>query len=177
MFETKDYDKEFDNLFWEKRKVVEKVVRKYATQKAVVDDIIQNIFLKIYLNIKKVLRADNINGFIYRVALNETIDYFRKNKQISRQISITPELENRFFISRENVESSLHTKEMLEIFMNSVNKMTEKRRNILLMRIVEEKHFSEIADILNISEANARNLFSIGIKGIRKKIDMGINYG
>ena len=49
----KNYDVEFEKLFWEKRFLVEKIARRYLSAKEEVEDLTQKIFLKIYLNMGK----------------------------------------------------------------------------------------------------------------------------
>ena len=57
MFDRFDYDKYFEQLFWEKRFMVLSIARKYIKDQNTVKDIVQQAFLKIYLNIKKIKKV------------------------------------------------------------------------------------------------------------------------
>ena len=41
------------------------------------DDILQEVYLKVYVNIRKIQSADNVRAYLYRVASNAVIDYYR----------------------------------------------------------------------------------------------------
>lgn len=44
-------------------------------------DILQEVFLKIYIHINKVQKAENIRAYLYRIANNAVIDYYRISRK------------------------------------------------------------------------------------------------
>ncbi len=162
----RNYDVEFEKLFWEKRFYVEAIARRYVSDSAV-DDLTQKIFLKIYLKMGKILKAENQKGYIAKIAANEAINFLRTRKE---DISIPREFEDLLFSTGEDAERSYLHNEMAEEFVKIAGSMAEKRRNVLLLRVMEEMSFREISDSLTISEESARNIFSVGIREVRKRL-------
>lgn len=169
MFDRTDYDTYFKELFWNKRFFVQSVIRKYVKNPDRVDDIVQQTFLKIYLNIKKVYKSENQNGYIHSIAVNETMNFFRKSKEMP-EVSMDDVLIHILPDRQENTESDLLNRSVIESFSNSLSALPEKRRAVVSMRIIEEKSFADISQLLKISEVSARNLFSIAMKDLRKKL-------
>ncbi|HOB70440.1 MAG TPA: sigma-70 family RNA polymerase sigma factor [bacterium] len=168
MFDRTDYDNYFKELFWNKRFFVQSVIRKYVKNPDRVDDIVQQTFLKIYLNIKKVHNSANPDGYIHSVAVNETMNFFRKSKEMP-EVSMDDVLIHVLPDRQENTEKDLVNSSIIESFSNSLSVLPEKRRAVVSMRIIEEKSFADISQLLRISEVSARNLFSIAMKSIRRK--------
>ena len=168
MFDRFDYDKYFEQLFWEKKLLVLSVARKYVKDQTAVKDVVQQTFLKIYLNIKKMKKLDNIDGYIHRITVNEAMDYFRNSKAIP-EISID-DISEHFLPDRsEDTESATVNKAGVEKFSDYLSSLPLKRRIVVSLRIFEEKSFAEISKTLEISEVSARNLFSVAMKNFREK--------
>lgn len=168
MFDRIDYDKYFEQLFWEKRFFVLSIARKYVKDDATAKDIVQQTFLKIYLNIKKIGKLENIDGYIHRITVNETMDHFRKSKTMPA-VSIDDISENLLPDRSVNTEHESATKAGITKFSDYILSLPVKRRSVVSLRIFEEKSFAEISKTLEISEVSARNLFSVAMKKFREK--------
>lgn len=166
----KERDRKFDELFWEKRHLIETIAKRYARTPDLVDDLIQEIFLKVYLQLPKVLAADNRDGYLRRLAVNSVVDYFRTHRDKAREVMLSPELEEVLPASGDGHEADTLRAQRAERFMGMVQALPEKRRNVMTLRIVDELPFRDIGETLGISEVSARNLFSIGMKELKMKI-------
>ncbi|HDT12001.1 MAG TPA: sigma-70 family RNA polymerase sigma factor, partial [bacterium] len=153
----------------DKRFFIESVVRKYIRQNDKVDDLIQQIFIKIYLNFRKIVSLENTNSYIYRMAVNEIMDHYKKNSA-KFEVSIDSVMENLLPDKKLSFDDSIRNETILGLFHSWLLSLPRKRQAVVSLRIYEEKPFSEISEILDITEVSARNLFSIAIKSIRKKL-------
>lgn len=169
MFNKVDYDSYFEKLFWEKRFFIQSIVRKYIKNPDKVDDIVQQTFLKIYLNIKKIHSVENPDGYLHSITVNETMDYFRKFRQMP-EISMSEVFEQILPDRHVNTEKDFLDNSTIETFGKTITSLPAKRRAVVSLRIFEDKSFSDISQLLGMSEVSARNLFSIAMKGIRKKL-------
>ncbi len=148
---------------------MEAIVRRYAQKEDMVDDLLQEIFLKIYLNLPAVLKAENQNGYLRRLAVNVIADYFRRHRDRGQEITLSPELEEVLPVSGDGHEDEMLAAQRAEEFMGMVQALPEKRRQVIMLRIVDELPFREIGEILGISEVSARNLFSIGMRQLKEQ--------
>ena len=165
----KERDRKFDELFWEKRHLVEAIAKRYARTADLVDDLVQEIFLKVYLNLPKVLAADNRDAYVRRLAVNAVTDHFRAHREKMREVILSPELEVTLPDPGEGHETAMLATQRAERFMEMVQALPEKRRHVMTLRLIDELPFRDIGEILDISEVSARNLFSIGMKQLREQ--------
>lgn len=168
MFERFDYDKYFEQLFWEKRFFVMSVAVKYVKDQNTAKDIVQQTFLKIYLNIKKISKIENVDGYIHKMTVNEAMDFFRKSRSFP-EVSIDDLSEHLLPDKSVNTEKNSINEAGISKFSNYLSSLPAKRRSVVSLRIFEEKTFSEISSVLEISEVSARNLFSVAMKNFREK--------
>lgn len=114
-------------------------------------DITQDTFVKTWEYLSSGKEVENIRAFLYRVAGNLIIDDRRKKKSESLD-QITEaghEIEDESN-ELENRENAFEGK----LAMETVQKLDEKYRDVIIMRYVEDMDIKEIAEILKESENN-----------------------
>ncbi len=171
-------DSDFDKFFHAKKNFVASIVWKYTRSEDVANDMIQETMIRIYTNFERVIMVEHQNAFVHRITVNTVINYLRKNKKASLETTFDPELHDLFFQSSEDAENAIIAKEVNNVFYSIIDKMTEKRKKIILMRVIEGKSFNEIGEILDITDVNARNIFSVSMKKLKEEMDkrMGVTY-
>ncbi len=100
--------------------------------------------------------------WLYQIARNTLIDHFRTNKG-TNNIDTALDLP-----SNSNIEQDTDAKLKLENVKKVLLKLPKLQRDIIVMRVWDGLGHKEIADILNISEANSKMSFSRGIATINK---------
>lgn len=129
-------------------------------------DVLQDIFIKAYRNLNSFDTSLKFSSWIYRIAHNETISWYRKHK-------VRPE--GNLIIESEETLNLLSTKEDTpeEVFDKSINALevtsalnsiSEKYREVLILRYFEQKEYEEISDILKIPIGSVGTLISRGKK-------------
>lgn len=119
-------------------------------QKELSEDMVQNVFLRM------LKYPDNFKGFgefrtwMYHIARNVLIDHFRKNAKMP----IHNEINNHeASVETDQLpDASLEKKEDLKKLEKAMQRLADGEREILLMCRFEELKYSEIAEILNITE-------------------------
>lgn len=117
-------------------------------------DIASQVFLKAMLNLDKYeYRSLPFSSWLYRIANNEVVDFFRKNaKKAERSIDITTR-----DIEKLSEETDFQIPEKLyHALFEEIKKLEETDLLLLEMRYFEDRPFKEIADILEITENNAK---------------------
>lgn len=117
------------------------------------EDITQETFVKVWKNIKKYNSKQNFKTWIFTVAKNTAIDYFRKRKNIAFSEFAGDDDENYF----ENKLASEDISQLEESIMKEDEKMISKAvqkllpiyQSILFLRYNEDMTFKEIGEILN----------------------------
>jgi RNA polymerase sigma-70 factor (ECF subfamily) len=111
------------------------------------EDILQNVFLKIYLNLNDFDSGLKFSSWVYRIAHNEVINNFRRNKSRPTMVGLEDEEWDRLAsdFSLELETDKLISQEKLERLLSGLD---SRYREVLVLRYLEEKDYAEIADIL-----------------------------
>ncbi len=115
-------------------------------------DLTSVVFLKALLNLKKYNhRGFPFSSWLYKIALNEVNQYYRKTK---KQRVINIEDKDIVDIIEETHES--YNKEKEEKLLKVMAILPEEKLLLIEMRFFEKRSFKEIAEVLNITENNAK---------------------
>jgi RNA polymerase sigma-70 factor (ECF subfamily) len=124
-------------------------------------DIVSNTFFKVLDSIKKFKWVDmaSFNGWIYRIAINEVHQYFRKQKKYK----FVPEEEiEKFFTTQQRsediefVEKELDQHESFMKLNKAIRKLKPKYQDIVHLRYFEELSLPEIASAMKMKEVTLR---------------------
>jgi RNA polymerase sigma-70 factor, ECF subfamily len=138
------------------------------------DDITQETFIKTWKNLKKFDRAKIFKVWIFRIARNTAIDYFRKNKEILFSDLDTGEDD---FDPNENIADSeplalglIEKDEKMDEINRSIDKLPASSRMVIIMHYMEQLTFQEIADISGESINTIKSRNRRALKAIKKFI-------
>lgn len=121
------------------------------------EDISQEVFISVYKNLKKFKGESNIYTWIYRIAINKTYDFFKKNKTM---LEINEEI-----LSLEyNVDMNTNM-----ILTEKLKKISMQEREFVILKDIYGYKLKEIAEM---KDMNLSTVKSIYYKAIR---DMGGN--
>lgn len=138
------YDRYFDPIF--------RFIFKRVANESTTNDICSKVFLKALQNLSSYkFQGVPFSAWLYRLALNEVAQHFRQQKK-NRVISIyDTELDQ--IID----EKAPHEREkQLAQLIKALDKLKEKDLTLVELRFFEGRPFKEIADILGITESNAK---------------------
>jgi RNA polymerase sigma-70 factor (ECF subfamily) len=121
--------------------------------RATAGDLTSQVFLKALLHIKRfTFRGLPFSAWLFRIALNECNDYFRKNK---RYRIVTLEDANVGHLYEE-LTADKHLEDLREHLPWILQKLTVDELQIIELRFFEQRPFKEVADIIGITETYAK---------------------
>lgn len=137
------YERYFDNIFW--------FVFKRTGSEALSGDITQQVFYKALMNLPKYkFQGHPFSSWLYRIALNEVNQYYRKSKH-RRYVEID---ENQLQGISEEIELDeevvMDPSKLLPKILEVLN---PDELNIIEMKYFEGKSFREIGEILSLKES------------------------
>jgi RNA polymerase sigma-70 factor (ECF subfamily) len=136
----------------------------YVQNDSECDDLMQDIYVKIWRNLKKIKKQSAMGTWIYRVVVNVCIDFIRK-RNTNNTIHIDKIDYERIAGCEKDIEDELIESEKLQILQHCIQKLTEIEKTIIALYL-EELKYSEIAEIIGISEKNV----SVKISRIKNKM-------
>lgn len=161
---TNIYNKEVDSLF---RYCV---VRVSDHSKAT--EIVQDIFTELWLKYNKGEIVTYSRAFLFTIAHNRIIDWYRKKKSQSLDAMMeSEETENSFEPADEKAHLDIILSAEAKRVVEAINELEFNYREPLYLRFVEDLSPEEIAKILN-STANVISVrLTRGIDKLRKQFD------
>jgi len=114
-------------------------------------DLTQDTFIKTWEYLVSGKKVENLRAFLYKVARNAIIDDRRKKKAES----LDSLKEAGFDIKNEQDEITLHEDAFEgKVAIETINKLSERYREVIILRFVEDISVKEIAEILKENENN-----------------------
>ena len=141
------------------KKIIYKIVNSYCQNKEDRKDLEQEIIIQLWNSFDKYNAEYKYSTWMYRIALNVAISFYRKEKKWSVKndlynedsiFSIVDEDEN------ENETELDYNIKLLQEFINNLNELNKA----LMLLYLEEKPYDEIAEILGITKTNVATKIS-----------------
>lgn len=128
------------------------------------EDIAQEAFYRLWER-RATLRPDgSLRGFLYHVARNMAISE-RRSDLVRERTSKAVQLERAAFTYMD-VEHDWPDEEL----MRAVRRLPERRREIVLLRSVNDLSYKEIASLLGIAPQTVANHFSAALSDLRRAL-------
>lgn len=142
-------EKEFLNLIENHKGILHKVGRMYMENVADREDLHQEIIIQLWKSYERFKGDSAFSSWMYRVAVNTAISYFKKEKRRSETYthSVLKEPETIPYDNRND--------EQLELFYKAVQQLTAVEKAVIFY-FMEGLSHREIGQQLGITEVNAR---------------------
>jgi len=153
-------DFEFDQVYRDTKELVWKLVSRYVFTREDREDLFQEIFLNIYSALPKFRGDSRVNTWLYRIAVNCSINYVKKQGRIRRLLRILEGL--------RLIEESPPA-EIDEVSV-PLAKLNPQQRMVLLLAEVEEKPLEEIAQTMGIPVGTVKSNLHRAKEIIKKEV-------
>jgi RNA polymerase sigma-70 factor (ECF subfamily) len=126
------------------------------------EDIVQNVFTKIWIERENIDEQKNLNGYIFKIARNGMIDYFRKFSKEKFPVS------DIIIVTKETPENILLNKEKQLIFQEAINQLPPQQKKIYQRHREQGKRLDDIAKEMDLSPHTVQNYMNKALKNIFK---------
>ena len=144
-----------------------------------VEDAIHDIFVKIATDEKSLNDVSNIRFYLFRSLKNRLLDIHKRQRPHTAIEEVDSSAEIPFNID-VNVEDLLIEKEdQMQIkteIEQMLNTLTDRQREIIYLRYVQEYDYEQISALLHISVHGCRKLVSTAIRSLREKFGTLITF-
>lgn len=133
------------------------------------EDLTQEVFLEVYRSLDKFQNKCKLSTWIYRIAVNKSINQTKKNK-IRRFFSLESDkvIETNSF---EHTDWSLKDKQYNNYLHQALEKLPAKQKQAFILFSYDELPQKEIAEIMNCSLQSVEVLVFRARKSIQKYIE------
>lgn len=141
--------KEFVKQVNENQRIIHKICKIYTDNPHDHEDLFQEITIQLWKSYPSFRGEAKFSSWMYRIGLNTALALFRKR---DKQVSICQEtsVENLKIIQDEH-----HEDERLKLMYDAIHQLSDVEKALIMM-FLDDKPYKEIAEILGITEGNAR---------------------
>ncbi len=133
------------------KKIIYKIVNSYCQNKEDRKDLEQEIIIQLWNTYEKYDARYKYSTWMYRIALNVAISFYRKEKR--KPVSYDYHSENLIFSIEDDPESETGLDNNIRKLQEFINGLNELNKALMLLYL-EEKSYEEIAEIMGISKSN-----------------------
>lgn len=141
-------------LYWKIRRIV--LTHEDA------NDVLQNAFLKAWNNLDDFRNKSKISTWIYRIAVNEALDFLRK-KNNNRAVSADDDPSVANMLMADDYYDGDETQAQLQ---EAIAQLPEVQRVVFNLRYYEEMKYAEMSKLLNTSEGALKASYHLAVKKI-----------
>jgi len=152
------------------------------------EEISSEVFVKVYRHLRKLnLNASAFKAWLYKIARNLIIDFYRKEARTVKKVSLEQYLEekpisedsigtktDRSLVVENNEDFLLEGFDSVNIkdkdFLNKLNSLGELQKQVLLLRFVEDMDYKSIGRIINKDERAVRIIKFRAVSKLREMV-------
>ena len=135
------------------------ICRRYVKVMEDAEDVLIDTFFKIFTNIQQYKGAGSFEGWMKRIAVNESLMFLRKN----HNFRLTVEISNVEIATKSSALENLQERDVMAL----LQKLPTGYRTVFNMYVVEGYKHREIAEILNISINTSKSQLILAKKRLR----------
>jgi RNA polymerase sigma factor (sigma-70 family) len=139
----------FTQLIQENKGIIFKICNAYCTSKEDRDDLAQEIIYNLWKSFTGYKAEYKFSTWMYRVALNVAISYYRKEKTKQHRTSYSENL----LVFEEDSSPNTEEEKNLGLLLKFIGELKEIDKSIILLYL-GDKTYKEIAEITGITESN-----------------------
>lgn len=148
-------------------------------KREVVEDAIHDVFVKIAMEEQSLNDVSNIRFYLFRSLKNRLLDIHKRQRPHTAIEEMDPSAEIPFNIDVNVEDLLIEQEEQMQIkteIEQMLNALTERQREIIYLRYVQEYDYEQIAALLHISVHGCRKLVSKAMNSLREKFGTLITF-
>jgi RNA polymerase sigma factor (sigma-70 family) len=140
------------------------------------EDITQEVFIEVYHSMNDFNEQSAVSTWIYRIAVNKSLDFLRTKKRKKRFAFLTrlfhPETGEQLHEAShfDHPGVALENKERSQILFKAISKLPENQQTAFVLRKIEGFTQKEIAQIMNLSEKAVESLVQRAKENLKKSL-------
>lgn len=136
----------------------------YLKNREQAEDAVQTVFSKLWEYRSQIIVTINLKNYLYKMVKNHILNEIRNTTNaLAKNYEIAQSSEK----YEDNLVEKIEEKELRTLFYEAINKLSNPKRSICLLKIKEGLSNREIAEKLNIAENSVKTYYNQSIKILR----------
>jgi RNA polymerase sigma-70 factor (ECF subfamily) len=163
MYRSGEAEKMFNEMVRRYHSRIYWVARRMVKSHEDADDIAQEVFVRAYTALENFRGDSNIYTWLYRIAVNLSINHIRKQK-VRKLMDITDYLP--FLAKDAEQDKGMMHDENVSLIERAIETLPEKQRAVFIMRYYDELPYEQISAILGTSVGGLKANFHHAVKKV-----------
>ena len=147
-----------EQLYWKVRRIV--------LNHEDANDVLQNVFLKAWNNLGDFQQKSKISTWLYRIAINESLDFLRRQKSASavsadEDLSVSNRLMADDYFDGDAAQALLQ---------EAIAHLPDVQRTVFNLRYYDEMKYSDMSRLLDTSEGALKASYHLAVKKITEYV-------
>ena len=147
-----------EQLYWKVRRIV--------LNHEDANDVLQNVFLKAWNNLGDFQQKSKISTWLYRIAINESLDFLRRQKTASavsadEDLSVSKRLMADDYFDGDAAQALLQ---------EAIAHRPDVQRTVFNLRYYDEMKYSDMSRLLDTSEGALKASYHLAVKKITEYV-------
>lgn len=165
---SKGDQKAFSELFHEYREMVYRVVYKLLGNSEETNDAVQQTFIELYKSLPGYAGKSKFTTWLYRIAVNVSIQFFRKRRTQDKNQPFNPEIHAD---TSNGSDHPLEKKELRKQIEEALASLHIRKRTVVVLHDIENRTMEEISDIIGVPVGTIKSRLFYGREELKKKLE------
>jgi RNA polymerase sigma-70 factor (ECF subfamily) len=152
----------FNDIINQYANAVQSLIRRMIGFQEAARDLAQDVFMKLWNNRHSVDTSRPVFTYLYKLAINSSIDYLRKIKPLSIGDEVNQIL---------SVDQNENQAELFELIQKCLEFLKPKQKAVFILRDFDGLTFEEIAKVLDTNEQNVRSNLHLARRRVRELLE------
>ena len=158
----------FNEIYSRYEKSIYNYLNRLIFDKDMLDEIFQEVFTKIYVKAKTFKLKYSFKSWIYKISMNQYIDYYKKLKRSEKIFGQAEEL-LRIKYDVPNIVDDIIEQENLDILKKLLLQLPAKYRQAIILKKIEGFTFDEVAEIMDVTSRSVKTYVAKGLMLLRSQ--------
>ena len=146
----------FKEVYNRYNKVIFNYLNRLVFDKTALEDLFQNTFLKVFSKADKFNSKYKFKSWIYKIATNEYLDYYKKLKRDKSKLSLNDDLLYDK-VNDYDIEQVIYDQQKLSCFFDALKEISSPFKEAFVMRRMQGLSLAETSIALNVSDRTVKN--------------------
>ena len=138
-------------------------------------DVSQEVFIEAYRSIKKFRGDSKITTWLYRIAVNKSLNFIRDNKKHKRlsDIDIMTGKNEKHISTNLNLnlpDADIENRERSHVLYGAIDELPKNQRKAFILNKYENLNYKEISEIMNKSISSIESLLFRAKRNLQEKL-------
>jgi RNA polymerase sigma-70 factor (ECF subfamily) len=152
---------QFDALFTTYKNMVYNLALQYVQNVEDAEEITQDVFVAIHHSLNSFKQNAEVSTWIYRIAINKSLDYLKRKKRKKRFGFIVSIFENPEIMHTPSFNHpgiAIEQKQAIQLIFSALNQLNDQQKTAIILSKIEHKSQKEVAEIMKLTPKAVESL-------------------